>query len=95
MPEMKQSLNGLFRNTEVALRSSKDDMACAMAFSVGQLIDNLRAVKEGSATIDEFFDFYVFDSERRNLADSVDAKRYDCMQDEPEDVDDDAHYSNA
>lgn len=87
MPGMKQSLPGLFRNTEIALRSSKDDMACAMAFSVGQLVDNLRAVKEGAATIDEFFEYYVFDSERRGLADSVNTKNFDCMQDEPEDVD--------
>jgi hypothetical protein len=85
MPGMKQSLPGLFRNTEIALRSSKDDMACAMAFSLGQLIDNLRVVKEGVATIDEFFEYYVFDSERRNLADSVEAARYECMRDEPDD----------
>jgi hypothetical protein len=82
---MRQSLNGLFRNTEAALRSSTDNYACAMAFSVGQLIDNLRTVKEGGATIDEFFEYYVFDSERRGLADSVDKKNFDCMKDEPED----------
>ncbi len=56
MAGMKQSLPGLFRNTEAALRSSKDDYACAMAFSLGQLIDNLRAVKNGGATIEEFFE---------------------------------------
>lgn len=79
---MRQSLPGLFRNTAVALQSSKDDYACAMAFCLGQLIDNLRTVKEGGATIDEFFEHYVFDSKRRNLADSVDRKHYDCMKDE-------------
>lgn len=87
MAGMKQSLSGLFRNTAVALQSSKNDMACAMAFSLGQLIDNLRTVKEGGATIEEFWEYYVFDSDRRNLADSVDAKHFDCMQDEPEDAD--------
>lgn len=84
---MKQSLPGLFRNTESALRVSPDDMACAMAFSIGQLIDNLRAVKEGNATIDEFWEHYVFDSDRRGLADSVTTKNYVCMQDEPQDED--------
>lgn len=54
MAGMKQSLPGLFRNTAAALRRSPNDMACAMAFSVGQLVDNLRTVKEGKATIDEF-----------------------------------------
>ena len=82
---MKQSLPGLFRNTEQALRTSKDEYACMMAFSLGQLIDNLRQVKEGGATIDEFFDYYVFDSDRRALADSVDKRKFDCMRDAPED----------
>lgn len=81
---MMQSLPGLFRNTERALRSSDDDLACALAFSFGQLIDNLRAVKEGDATLEEFFEYYVFDSERRGLADSVDKTKYDCMRDEPD-----------
>ena len=84
---MRQSLPGLFRNTAIALQSSKEDMACQMAFSIGQLIDNLRSVKEGGATIEEFFEYYVFDSDRRSLAGSVDPKHYDCMQDEPEDID--------
>jgi len=61
---MKQSLPGLFRNTAVALQSSKSDLACAMAFSLGQLIDNLRTVKDGGATIEEFWEYYVFDSNR-------------------------------
>lgn len=86
---MRQSLPGLFRNTAAALQSSKDDLACAMAFSLGQLIDNLRTVKEGGATIEEFFEHYVFDSERRKLADSVDRRHYDCMKDEIDDEDED------
>ncbi len=85
MAGMKQSLPGLFRNTEAALRSSKDDYACAMAFSLGQLIDNLRVVKNGGATIEEFWEYYVFDSERTHLADSVKKSNYDCMKDELED----------
>jgi len=86
MPGMRQSLPGLFRNTACALEKSPDDMACAMAFSLGQLVDNLRRVKEGEATIDEFFECYVFDSERKDLADSVIADDYVCMQDELEDA---------
>lgn len=84
---MKQSLPGLFRNTAAALRRSDDDLSCAMAFCLGQMIDNLRRVKEGEATIDEFFSHYVFDSERRELANSVEAKHYLCMQDEIDDED--------
>lgn len=88
-----QSLPGLFRNTARALQSSQSDHACMMAYSLGELIDNLRKVKEGEATLEEFFACYVFDSERRNLAESVNPKHYDCMKDEPADVDEDAHYS--
>lgn len=87
MPGMRQSLPGLFRNTANALRSSPHDMACQMAFSLGQLIDNLRTVKDGGATIDEFFEYYVFDTERRNLADSVEPKDYACMRDDIENAD--------
>ncbi len=88
MAGMKQSLPGLFRNSAAALRKSPDDMACAMAFSLGQLIDNLRTVKNGGATLDEFFEYYVFDSDRGPLADSVEPKDYVCMRDEPADDED-------
>lgn len=81
---MMQSLPGLFKNTERALSKSPDDHACMLAFSIGELIDHLRMVKEGKATIEEFFEVYVFDSKRRDLADSVDAKRFVCMQEEAE-----------
>lgn len=83
---MKMSLPGLFKNTEVALRSSTDEMACASAFSLGELIDNLKVLKDGNCTLDEFFACYVFDAKREGkLADSVDRNKYRCMQDEPED----------
>lgn len=84
---MKQSLPGLFRNTEAALRVSPDDTACAMAFSLGQLIDNLRVVKDGGATIEEFFEVYVFDSDRNKLAESVKNENFVCMRYEDEDED--------
>lgn len=83
---MKQSLPGLFRNTASALRESPNDLACAMAFSIGQLVDNLRAVKEGTATLEEFFGYYVFDSDRGPLADTVQTKDYLCFKDEPEET---------
>lgn len=77
---MKQSLTGMFRNTAAALRVSEDDMACAMAFTLGQLVDNLRTVKDGGATVDEFFEHYVFDSKVEvKLADTVDNAHYACM----------------
>jgi hypothetical protein len=85
---MRMSLPGMFKNTERALRSSKDDMACAMAYSLGELIDNLRVLKDGGATVDEFFACYVFDANSEGkLADRVRKEKYDCMQDEPTDVD--------
>ena len=83
---MRQSLPGLFRNTARALRKSPDDMSCAMAFSLGQLIDNLRTVKDGGATLAEFFEHYVFDGKDDvKLADTVKTEHYVCMLDEPAD----------
>lgn len=80
---VKQSLPGLFRNTARALQESPNDMACAMAFSLGQLVDNLRIVKDGGATLDEFFDHYVFDTkDASKLADSVNPDHYVCMKDD-------------
>ena len=87
MPGMRQSLPGLFRNTESALRSSTDPYACMMAYSLGQMIDNLRLVAEGKATAEEFFAIYVFDSERRGLADSVRKERYVCMRETADETD--------
>lgn len=85
---MKQSLPGLFRNTADALRQSPDDMACAMAYSLGELIDNLRIVKDGGATLDEFFACYVFDrASDIKLADTVKPADYVCMRDEPVEAD--------
>ena len=43
--------------------------------------------ERGFPTIEEFFEYYVFDSDRTGLADSVKKSNYDCMRDEPEDVD--------
>lgn len=82
---MRMSLPGMFKNTERALRSSTDGMACAMAYSVGELVDNLRILKDGGCTLDEFFACYVFDTNsERKLADQVKKERYACMQDEDE-----------
>lgn len=80
---MRQSLPGLFHNTARALRHSPDDMACMMAFSLGQLVDNLRAVKDGKVTVEEFFACYVYDSKsEKSLADSVRREDYVCMQED-------------
>lgn len=85
---MRQSLPGLFRNAEVALRSSKDDLACMCAYSLGELVDNLRVLKDGGCTVEEFFEAYVFDSRSDGkFADRVQQERYDCMQDDEEDDD--------
>lgn len=84
---MRVSLPGLFMNTERALRSSKDDLACVSAYTLGELIDNLRVLKDGGCTAAEFFALYVFDSKADGkLADRVKKERYDCMQEEVEDV---------
>lgn len=83
---MRISLPGLFRNTEHALRSSTDDYACVSAFSFGELVDNLRQLKDGNCTLDEFFKVYVFDAKSEGeLANRVRKENYVCMRDEPED----------
>ena len=83
---MRVSLPGLFKNTECALRSSKDDLACACAYSLGEMIDNLRLVANGECTAEDFFKVYVFDAKSEGkLADRVRRERYRCMQDEPAD----------
>lgn len=83
---MRQSLPGLFKNTARGLQSSTDDLACVCAFSLGELIDNLRVLKNGGCTVAEFFEVYVFDStSERKLAEQVHSKDYRCFQDDPED----------
>lgn len=84
---MMQSLPGLFKNTKRALQKSPDDLACVTAFSLGELVDNLRLVKDGEVTFDEFFSHYVFDSQQTDLADSVKPDDFVCMADKVEDVD--------
>ncbi len=88
MAGMKVSLDGLMAGVERALRSSKEDMACAYAYSLMEFAENLRLVKEGKATTDELFDLYKMgEKEGDGLTKRVDKRYYDCMQDEPEDVD--------
>ena len=89
MPGMKVSLDGLLANVETALRSSKSDMACMTAYSLMEFGENLRLVKAGKATLKEFFDLYVFRNEKEGdgLTKRVDKRYYDCMQDDPEEVD--------
>ena len=83
---MRVSLPGLFKNTECALRSSEDALACACAYSLGEMIDNLRLVANGECTTEEFFKLYVFDAKSTSrLADRVKKENFACMQDEPED----------
>lgn len=87
---MRQSLPGLAKTTRIALETSRNDLACMAAYSVCELIDNLRKVKDGDATFDEFFAVYVFDSKTDNLAAGVKRERYYCMRDEPDEDDEDA-----
>lgn len=82
---MRLSLTGLFRNTAEALRQSPDGLSCAMAYSLGQLIDHLKLVKSGDATFAEFFEAYVFDARSEDLAESVKPADYLCMQAKPDD----------
>jgi hypothetical protein len=89
---MKVSLHGLLSNTEHALRSSKDDYACMYAFSLMELGDNLRKLASGDATVEEFFALYVVNADdKSSWAETVDKAKYDCMQDDETDVDEDAH----
>lgn len=86
------SLPGLAKTARRALQSSRDDMACYSAYSVCELVDNLRVLKDGGCTVEEFFALYVFDSgaSETKLASSVNKRDYFCMRDEPEDEDDEA-----
>ena len=88
MASMMVSLDGLIVGVERALRSSKEDMACAYAYSLMEFAENLRLVKEGKATPDELFALYTMgEKEGAGLTKRVEKQYYDCMQDEPEDVD--------
>lgn len=82
---MRQSLPGLAKAARRALERSPDDLACMTAFSICEMVDNLRRVKDGTATFDEFFDVYVFDSNQTPLAGTVDTRNFLCMRDEPAD----------
>lgn len=80
---MRQSLPGLAKAARRALERSPDDFSCMTAFSICELVDNLRKVKDGQATLDEFFAVYVFEGKVECLADTVKNERFLCMQDEP------------
>lgn len=90
MAGMTVSLDGLMAGVEHSLRSSKEDMACAYAYSLMEFAENLRLVKNGEATIDQLFALYKLDAGPcENLTKRVDKRYYDCMQDEPADIDED------
>lgn len=89
MASMKVSLDGLMAGVETSLRSSKSDMACAYAYSLMEFAENLRLVKTGEATIDELFALYTLRPKpAEDLTKRVEKRYYDCMQDEPADIDD-------
>lgn len=87
MAGMRMSLPGLAKTAARALRSSPNDMACYSAHSVCELIDNLRILKDGGCTVDEFFAVYVFDSgtAETKLAEQVKPRDYVCMRDDLDD----------
>lgn len=89
MAGMRMSLPGLAKTAVRALRPSPNEMACYSAHSVCELVDNLRILKEGGCTVDEFFACYVFDSgtAETKLAEQVKPRDFLCMKDEPEEVD--------
>lgn len=88
---MRISLPGMFHNTEHALRQSPDRMSCAMAYSVGELIDNLRVLKDGGCTVEEFFACYVFEAKNPagKLAESVRKGNYLCMREDVSEAEED------
>jgi len=81
---MRQSLPGLAKAARRALERSPDDLACMTAFSICEMVDNLRKVKDGTATMDDFFAVYVFDSKAEALAETVQKRNFLCMRDEPD-----------
>lgn len=90
MTGMKVSLDGLMAGVEASLRTSNSDMACAYAYSLMEFAENLRLVRSGEATIDELFALYTLKPKPAvDLRKRVDKRYYDCMQDEPADVDED------
>lgn len=90
MAGMNVSLDGLMAGVERSLRSSKEDMACAYAYCLMEFAENLRLVRKGEASIDELFALYKLEAGPcDDLKKRVDKRYYDCMQDEPEDVDQD------
>ena len=88
---MKVSLDGLMAGVERSLRSSKEDMACAYAYTLMEFAENLRLVKEGKATPDELFALYTMgEKEGAGLTKRVEKRYYDCMNDESEADEEDA-----
>ena len=86
MAGMTVSLDGLMAGVERSLRSSKEDMACAYAYSLMEFAENLRLVKKGEATLEELFALYKLEAgPHEDLKKRVDKRYYDCMQDEPAD----------
>jgi hypothetical protein len=92
MAGMRMSLPGLAKTVTRALRSSPNEMACYSAHSVCELVDNLRTLKDGGCTVEEFFAAYVFDSGSADtkLAAQVKPRDFVCMRDEPDDEADEA-----
>ena len=90
MAGMRMSLPGLAKTAARALRPSPNEMACYSAHSICELVDNLRVLKDGGCTVDEFFAIYVFDSgtSETKLAEQVKPSDFVCMRDEPEDEED-------
>lgn len=87
---MRVSLDGLFAGVETSLRSSKSDMACAYAYTLMEFAENLRLVKAGKAPVEDLFAVYTLhDAPTDDLRKRVNERYYECMQDEPEDVDQD------
>jgi len=90
MAGMTVSLDGLMAGVETSLRSSRDGLACAYAYSLMEFAENLRLVRKGEATIEELFELYKLNVEKvDDLKARVRKERYDCMRDEPADEDDD------
>lgn len=80
----RMSLPGLAKTACRALRTSRDDHACYSAGSICELVDNLRLLRDGKCTAEEFFTTYVFDSgsEEKKLADQVKPSDYECMRED-------------
>ena len=61
---MKVNLDGLIKNSQKCLQSSRDGAGPMFAYCLGELRGHIQDVVDGKATFDEFADFYCLKESR-------------------------------